>query len=182
MRTQNTNAKNVQTNNVAAQQLLAAPVAAQQVAPTQAVAVEQPVALVTPVVTAGQQVTVPQPSSLRAARIARVQVALHARYRAAKLDKHNNANTHAKQQAYMLAVQQLAASMGVPVPNTLSVRNIATPQQHAPSNVQGACATVRAFVHANPTLTRKQVQQHFSGTINPATVSTQYQLAKQGKA
>ena len=177
MRTNTNAAKNTanNTNAVAQQALLAAPAAVQASAP---------VALTVPVVTVAPAAmhTVPAPTSLRAKRIAAVQVGLHARYRAAKQAKHNAVSVHAKQHAYMQAVQALAAQMGVPVPNTLSVRNIATPQQHAPSNVQGACAVVRAWVHANPTATRKQAIAHFNGTVNPATVSTQYQRAKSGKA
>lgn len=171
MRTQNQVAKNVQTNNVAAQQLLAAPVVPMQQA------------LTVPVVTTAQH-TVVQPSTLRMQRVAKVQAILHARYRAAQLAKHVKATATAQQANYLAAVQALAIAHGQPVPTTLSARALVTPQQHAPSAVSGPCATVRAFVHANPALTRKQVQQHFTGTnyVNPATVSTQYQLAKGGKA
>lgn len=85
-----------------------------------------------------------------------------------------------KQQAYMLAVQQLAAQYGVPVPTTLSVRaqGINRAQVHAPSTIQGACGVVRAWVAANPLATRAMCLQHFNGTINPATVSTQYAIAR----
>lgn len=145
---------------------------------------QQSVAMVTPVVTAAQHVTVAQPSSLRATRIAKVQVLLHKRYRAAKVLKYTNATATHAQQAILAQVQALYASAGLPIPNTLSVRAVATTQHNPASAVQGACKQVRAFVHAHPTLTRKQVMQHFTGTnyINPATVSTQYQLAKGGKA
>lgn len=117
----------------------------------------------------------------RSARIAAVQaahntIALQVRstQRAARVQ----AATIANQQAYMLAVQQLATQYGVPVPNTLSVRAVAGAQKHAPSTVQGACGIVRAWVAANPTATRAQALQHFAGSINPATVSTQYAAAR----
>lgn len=179
MRTQQNSSKNVQQNNNAVVQAVAA-----QQAPV--VAPQQPAGLLAPMQQAltVPVVTVVQPTSLRAARVAAVQVALLQRYRAAKVAKHTAAVATWQQSNYLAAVQALAIAHGQPVPTTLSARALVTPQQHAPSAISGPCATVRAFVHANPLLTRKQVQQHFTGTnyINPATVSTQYQLAKGGKA
>lgn len=177
MRTNNTQvAKNVQTNNNAVvQQALTAPVSApvQQPAsvPAQAVQYSAPVV---------QQPTAP--STLRAKRIAAVQVGLHARYRAAKVAKHQNATATHAQNAILAQVQALYAQAGLPVPNTLSVRAVPGLQNNPASAVQGACALVRAYVHANPHATRKMVMQHFTGTnyVNPATVSTQYQRAKNG--
>lgn len=172
---------NKQQQAVAQQQ----PVAAQQVAQQQ-VTVQQ--------VLANMQLAVPQ-QTLRVTRLQRVAVAAQQRYLAAKTpvlrvayqQKVANAqgavNT-AQQQAYMAVMQQVAAHMGVPVPNTLSVRSVPGVQKNAPSNAPGACARVRAWVHANPSASVAAAKQHFSGSnyVNPATVQTQYQLAKKGKA
>jgi len=120
----------------------------------------------------------------RANRVAAIGNTLRARRNAELKQQSQGATLHAKQAAYMAAVQALAAQHGLPVPNTMSVRAVAGEQKNAPSNNAGACKRVREFVHANPTMTRKEVKEHFSGSnyINPATVSTQFQLAKQGKA
>lgn len=87
----------------------------------------------------------------------------------------------AQQQAYMLAVQQLAAQYNMPVPNTLSVRSVAHAQKHAPSAVQGACAAVHKIAtevsaaNGGSTKVRAQVLAACKAQgINPATAATQY--------
>ena len=102
-------------------------------------------------------------------RIAAVQQ-LRASKNAARITARNK-------QAYMLAVQQLATQYGLPAP-TQALRSVSTVQKHAASTVKGACGIVRAYVTANPTATVLQVKQHFSATINPATVATQYNIAR----
>lgn len=176
MQNQTNAAKNANKNaNNAA--LVTAPVSAPATAPAQAQPASAPVQYSAPVV---QQPLAP--STLRAKRVAAVQVALHARYRAAKAQAHVNATATALQANVLAQVQAVYAKAGLAVPNTLSVRAVPGLQQNPASTVTNACATVRAFVHANPTLTRKAVMQHFTGTnyVNPATVSTQYQRAKSG--
>lgn len=120
-------------------------------------------------------------NTTRATRLQAVAAATQAIVQGVRVAARNarkQAAQASKQQAYMLAVQQLATQYGVPVPNTLSVRAVAGAQKHAPSTVQGACSVVRAWVAANPTATRAQALQHFAGTINPATVSTQFAAAR----
>lgn len=85
--------------------------------------------------------------------------------------------TARNQAAYLHAVQQLAAQYGIAAP-TQALRSINTKQQHAPSTVQGACKTVRAWCATNPTATVAQAKAHFAGTINPATVQTQHGIAR----
>lgn len=99
-------------------------------------------------------------------RIARVQA-----LRASK----NAARRSAQQQAsYMLAVQQLAAQYGLPVPNTMSVRPFNNPQKHAPSAVQGACSRVHAIAEQCGGVRSATLAQCKVEGINPATAATQF--------
>lgn len=129
----------------------------------------------------GKQVKVA--TALRAARIATAQ-ALQAQMRntlrTQRVQQLVATKLHAQQQAYLLAVQQLQLQHGITAPITLAVRagGLRT-QTHAQSAVQGACGIVRALVHNNPTQTRAWVlQQAALQGINPATASTQYQVAR----
>jgi hypothetical protein len=140
-------------------------VKAPQVAPTQVVA---PVA------------TVVVPATLRALRIARLQVALLQQRMVAKKQAFVARNLAAQQQSYMLAVQQLAAQYGLPVPNTLSVRAVNNVQKHAPSAVQGACAQVHAIAAQHNGVRSATLAACKAAGINPATAATQY--AKYRKA
>jgi hypothetical protein len=126
------------------------------------------------------QATVAVPTTLRAVRIARVQVALHRNRIARKQTQYVAATTASKQQAYMLAVQQLSAQFGLPVPNTLSVRAYNNPQKHAPSAVQGACAQVHAIAAQCGGVRATTLAACKAAGINPATAATQY--AKYRKA
>jgi hypothetical protein len=112
-------------------------------------------------------------SSLRATRVALVQTTLRARRTAEKLAAHQHATVHAQQQAYMLAVQQLATAYGMPVPNTMSVRSVNNVQKHAPSAVQGACKRVHALADQYKTRGATLAACKAEG-INPATAATQY--------
>lgn len=121
--------------------------------------------------------------TLRATRIAAVQqavVAIAQGARNAARTARLQAVAHSKQQAYMVAVQQLAAQYGVPVPNTLSVRAYNKPQQHAPSTQRGACAQVHAIAAANNGVRSATLAACKAAGINPATAATQY--AKYAKA
>jgi hypothetical protein len=133
----------------------------------------------------------------RAQRLAAVGVALRARFVAAKQAAHVAAtqqyNVAQYQQhiaALQLQAQQYAAQYGVaPVAlagvHTQSVRAAHLGvQKHAPSANPGACKAVRAWVAANPTATAAQAKAHFSGNnyINPATVQTQYGVARKALA
>lgn len=80
----------------------------------------------------------------------------------------------ATQHAYMLAVQQLAAQHGMPVPNTMSVRPFNKPQQHAPSAVQGACALVHELAEQNQGVRAATLAACVARGINPATAATQF--------
>lgn len=120
-------------------------------------------------------------SSLRAKRIAALQVACYAKRVASKQAKHAAATNAAKQAAYLVAVQQLAAQYGVPVP-TQAVRSVPTQQRFAPSSKPGACKQVHAICAANPTSTRAQVLALcYAAGINPATASTQYALYRKAQ-
>lgn len=94
-----------------------------------------------------------------------------------RASKHTARITARNKQAYMLAVQQLATQYGLPAP-TQALRSVSSVQKHAASTVKGACGIVRAYVTANPLATVQQVKQHFSATINPATVATQFNIAR----
>ncbi len=121
----------------------------------------------------------------RAARIAKAGTLARAQRTNAKQQAYVAATATHNQQAYLLAVQQLAAQYGLPAPATLAVRAVSTKQSNPASSVQGACALVRTWCAANPTATVAAAKQHFSGTnyINPSTVATQHgitrKLAKQ---
>lgn len=128
--------------------------------------------------------TAPAANTLRATRVAVVQAAAYAALRtqqAAARMQRVAAAQHAKQQAYMLAVQQLAAQYGIdPAHNTLAVRTMRTAQQHAPSAQAGACKqvhTIAAQCNGNRAATLAACK--LAG-INPATAATQY--AKYRKA
>lgn len=88
--------------------------------------------------------------------------------------KHNARVTARKQQAYMLAVQQLSAQYGMPVPNTMSVRPVNTQQKHAPSAVQGACARVQSLCVQHNGVRSAVLAACKAEGINPATAATQY--------
>lgn len=104
--------------------------------------------------------------SRNAQRIARIQQL--------RADKNSARRVAATQQAYMLAVQQLAAQYNMPVPNTMSVRPFNKPQQHAPSAVQGACAQVHAIAVANQGVRAATLAACKAAGINPATAATQF--------
>ncbi len=126
-------------------------------------------------------VTVAQPATLRATRIARVQVALHAQRIAAKQQHYVAQTQHAKQQAYLHAVQQLAAHYGIdPAQNTIAVRAVNTVQQHAPSAVAGACKRVHEIAAQCNGVRSATLAACKAAGINPATAATQY--AKYRKA
>lgn len=147
-------------------------------------------------VVAVEQVTVANAQSLRARRLAAVQVGRAAKYRAGKLAAHQAAHAAwvAKQQeleqqkAFQLAVQQLAAQYGINVnPAQLAPRaNSATVVPS--SNVvtyEGVAyrpvAAVHAICSANPHLTRKQlIELCVQHGVNQATASTQYQVWRKG--
>ena len=124
-----------------------------------------------------------QTSALRTARIATahaLQQAMRNTLRSARLQQINATKLHAQQQAYLAAVQALQQQMGITAPITVAVRagGLRT-QTHAQSAVQGACSIVRALVLNNPTQPRAWVlQQAALQGINPATASTQYQVAR----
>ena len=126
------------------------------------------------------QATVAIPATLRAVRVARVQAALLRNRIVAKQQAFAAQQQAAKQSAYMLAVQQLAAQYGVPVPNTLSVRAHNNQQKHAPSAVQGACAQVHAIAAQCGGVRAATLAACKAAGINPATAATQY--AKYRKA
>lgn len=122
-------------------------------------------------------------SAVRTARIAAVQQANNAlvqQVRSAARVTRVQQIAHNKQQAYMLAVQQLAVQYGVPVPNTLSVRAYNNPQKHAPSAVRGACAQVHAIAAQHNGVRSATLAACAAAGINPATAATQY--AKYAKA
>lgn len=123
-------------------------------------------------------VTVAAPTTLRAQRIAKVQVLLHSKRIAAKQQAYHAAQVAHNQQAYMLAVQQLAVQYGVAAPTTLSVRNAVHKQQHAPSAASGACAQVHAIAAANNYVRAATLAACKQAGINPATAATQYAIAK----
>lgn len=108
----------------------------------------------------------PNATSRYAQRIARVQ-----QLRASKNEARRVAAT---QHSYMLAVQQLAAQYGLPVPNTMSVRAYNNPQKHAPSAVQGACARVHAIAEQNHGVRAATLAACKEAGINPATAATQF--------
>ena len=101
-----------------------------------------------------------------AQRIARVQEL--------RKSKNEARRVAATQSAYMLAVQQLAAQYGLPVPNTMSVRPFNKPQQHAPSAVQGACGRVHALAEQNNGVRSATLAACKAEGINPATAATQF--------
>lgn len=191
MKTQSNKAFRAATNNAVVANAIVADEQHTVVAEQHTVAPEQSVQLTVPVVFAeppmAEQPPVPTAAQMRRAfRIALVGNTLRARRNAEKQQLSAAATLHAKHAAYMADMQALAAKHGLPAPTTMSVRSVPTEQKNAPSNAAGACKRVRAFVHANPTLSRKEVQAHFgpgsTDYINPATVSTQFQQAKGGKA
>ena len=123
--------------------------------------------------------TVTAPATLRAQRVARVQVALHAARKAQRAQASANATQAAKAALVLQQVQAVYAAHGMVAP-TQSVRVLATPQQHAPSNKPGTCAAIRVWCVANPLATVAQAKAHFSGSnyANPATVQTQHGVAR----
>lgn len=119
----------------------------------------------------------------RAARIA-----LAGKLARAKLHAHNVAQSQqltvaANKQAYLLAVQQLAAQYGLPAP-TQAQRPVRNTQQHSASTVPSACKAVHAICAANPGAARKFViDLCVKQGINPATAATQFGIyQKQQKA
>lgn len=136
--------------------------------------------VVAPVQGVVAQATVVVPATLRAVRVARVQAALHRNRIAAKQVAHVAKVQAANNSAYLLAVQQLAAQYGVAAPNTLSVRSVHTPQQHAPSTQPGACARVHAIAAQCNGVRSTTLAMCKQAGINPATAATQY--AKYRKA
>lgn len=156
---------------------VATTVAAQQAVATQA----------TQAVAAQQQATVVQPVTLRARRVAAVQVALMQRRVAAKQAKFAQVQHAAKVAAYQAAVAALAQQHGLPVPTVaLAPRaNSATVQpSSAVITVNGVqykpTKAVHAIAAANPNATRKQVLQLcINAGINQATAATQYNVFKQ---
>lgn len=98
-----------------------------------------------------------------------------------RASKHASRITARNQAAYMLAVQQLAAQYGMPAP-TQAQRAVNSVQRHAPSNIPGACKTVRTWVAANPLATVQEAKEFFANKINPATVATQFGIARKQAA
>ncbi len=140
-----------------------------------------PQATVAPAQVVVAQATVVVPQTLRALRIARLQVALLQQRIAAKQVAHAVRTQAANQQAYLLAAQQLAAQYGInPAHNTLAVRSVHTKQQHAPSAVAGACAKVHAIAAQCNGVRSATLAACKAAGINPATAATQY--AKYRKA
>ena len=88
--------------------------------------------------------------------------------------KHAARITARTNQAYMLAVQQLAAQYNMPVPNTMSVRPFNNAQKHAPSAVQGACAVVHEIAAACNGVRSAVMAECKARGINPATAATQF--------
>jgi hypothetical protein len=130
------------------------------------VAVEQGVAA---------QATVAIPATLRALRVARVQVALYARRIAEKKQAYVARVQANNQRAYMLAAQQLAAQYGLdPAQNTLAVRAVHSKQQHAPSAAPGACARVHALAEQYKGVRADVLAACKLAGINPATAATQF--------
>ncbi len=120
-------------------------------------------------------------NALRAARlqaVAQANAVVAQQARAAARNQRKSNAVQVRTQAYMLAVQQLAVKMGVPVPNTLSVRSVANAQVHAPSTQSGACAKVHALAAANNYVRAATLQACAAAGINPATAATQYAVAK----
>lgn len=125
--------------------------------------------------------TVAAPATLRAQRVARVQVALHAKHIAAKQAKYQTITYATKLAAYNAAAAQLAASMGLPVPAPAVTRtsvNSTNAPKHAASGVTGACAVVRALAAANGYNRKATLAAAAAQGINPATAATQYAIAK----
>lgn len=121
------------------------------------------------------------PATLRALRIARVQVALYAKHVAAKAQAHAARTSAANRTAYMLAAQQLAAHYGIAAEHTtLAVRAVHTKQQHAPSAEAGACKRVHAIAAQCNGVRSATLAACAAAGINPATAATQY--AKYRKA
>lgn len=117
-------------------------------------------------------------TALRTQRIANLTTALLAKRATAKNTKYATTCANANKQAYMLAVQQLAAQYGVTVPAMHTARAAGT-AKHAPSTVSGACAQVQAIA-AQHTTRAATIAACIAAGINPATASTQY--AKYRKA
>ena len=113
----------------------------------------------------------------RAARIAAVQGALYNQFKQAKQAKYQTASLKARQAAYMLAVQQLAAEHGLPAPNTMSVRN-GSKQTYAPSNKPGACATVHELAAQYHYDRKATISAAIAQGINANTASKQFADAK----
>lgn len=120
-----------------------------------------------------------QPTTLRAQRVARVQVALHAHRIAAKQAKYASVTYATKLAAYNAAAAQLAASMGLPMPTPAKATSgpAKAPQQGVASP-SGACATVRALAVANGFNRKATLAAAAAQGINPATAATQYAIAK----
>lgn len=126
-------------------------------------------------------------TKLRTTRIANLTAALFAQRAANKASAFAHATAAAAQSAYLAQLAALQAAHGInPAHHTLSVRNANNTQQHQPSAQPGACKLVRAWVQNNPTATVAQALLHFAPTgtqyVNPATVKTQYRVAKQALA
>jgi hypothetical protein len=118
--------------------------------------------------------------ALRAARLSAVQeklLAVARATRAAGLAARKIAIQHTKQQAYMMAVQQLAAQYGV-APVTQQVRSVAGTQKHAPSTKSGACKQVHALAQEHNFDRAKTLAACIAAGINPATAATQFAIAK----
>lgn len=132
-------------------------------------------------------VTVLQPATLRAKRIAAVQVALHARYRTGKRNAHIQATHSANLHAYQLRIAELQAEYGITAANPqIAGSAVQRATQHAPSKalvlVNGVQYPPVKAVHALYVLhngVRKAVlaAAHELG-INPSTAATQYAVAK----
>lgn len=123
-----------------------------------------------------------QPSQLRASRVAALtaaNVAIAQNVRIAQRNDRKASILHSKQQNYMLKVQQLAAEYGLAVPNTMSVRPLATAQRHAPSVQAGACAQVHAIAAAHNGDRKATLAACKVAGINPATAATQFSKFKQ---
>lgn len=123
-------------------------------------------------------------SNLRATRVAVVQAAAFAVLRKqqeeARIVRRATAQ-HAKHQAYMIAVQQLAAEYGIDAAHTtLAVRPLRSAQQHAPSVQAGACKRVHALADLHIDRAATLAACKLEG-INPATAATQYAVWNKGR-
>lgn len=137
-----------------------------------------------------------QPATLRAKRVAAVQQALHAKRLAAKHAKYvavahayaAQQEALAKQQAFNLAVQELAVQYGVPVEQLAAAprANSATGQPSSSSiMVNGVYMTPCKAVHALADQYRERKATLAAcklHNINPATAATQYNVWRKANA